>query len=70
MNRILAVLLVASIFPSYASQTIKVAAIRVEFVQDTNELTTGDGTFAVDSVTSDPFAIDPAPHNRTYFKGR
>ena len=68
MNRILAVLLVASIFPSYASQTIKVAAIRVEFVQDTNELTTGDGTFAVDSVTSDPFAIDPAPHNRTYFK--
>ncbi|KAA3608441.1 MAG: T9SS C-terminal target domain-containing protein [Calditrichaeota bacterium] len=60
------VLISASELFSY--QNIKIAAIRVEFLIDDNDLTTGDGTFLVDSVTTDPFAIDPAPHNRTYFK--
>ncbi|MGD9487711.1 MAG: T9SS type A sorting domain-containing protein [Calditrichaceae bacterium] len=52
---------------SYSQQTIKICAIRVEFLADENELTSGDGKFMIDSTTTDPFAIDPAPHNRTYF---
>ena len=49
-------------------QTIHICAIRVEFQEDNNELTTGNGKFMIDTVTTDPFAIDPAPHNRLYFQ--
>ena len=49
--------------PLYSFQTINVAAIRVEFQPDNNDLTTGDGTFRMDA----SYGIDPAPHNRTYF---
>lgn len=49
-------------------QSVRICALRVEFVADTNPLTTGDGTFMVDSVTTDPYAIDPAPHNKLYFE--
>ncbi|MGD9897960.1 MAG: T9SS type A sorting domain-containing protein [Calditrichaceae bacterium] len=52
---------------AYSQQTIKICAIRVEFLTDENELTSGDGRFMIDSTTTDPFAIDPAPHDRTYF---
>lgn len=47
--------------------TINIAVIRVDFQKDTNELTTGDGSFMIDTLTTTPFSIDPAPHNRTYF---
>ncbi len=50
------------------SQSIRICALRVEFQPDQNELTTGNGLFMVDSVTTDPYAIDPAPHNRLYFQ--
>lgn len=49
-------------------QNINICAIRVEFQQDDNELTTGDGKFMIDTVTTDPYAIDPTPHNRLYFQ--
>ncbi|MEJ2055205.1 MAG: hypothetical protein P8X42_14915, partial [Calditrichaceae bacterium] len=48
--------------------SINICAIRVQFQQDDNDLTTGDGHFIIDSVTTDPYAIDPAPHNRLYFQ--
>ncbi|NOX89507.1 MAG: T9SS type A sorting domain-containing protein [Calditrichaeota bacterium] len=47
---------------------IKICALRVEFKEDNNPLTTGNGKFMIDSVTTDSFAIDPAPHNRQYFQ--
>ena len=50
-----------------SAQTINIVAIRVEFQADNNQLTTGDGTFAVDSITLAEFVIDPAPHNKRYF---
>lgn len=48
--------------------TLSVCAIRVEFVEDNNRLTTGNGKFMIDTVTTDPYAIDPTPHNRLYFQ--
>ncbi len=51
-----------------AQQEIRICALRVDFVPDNSELTTGDGRFMVDSLTTDRFAIDPAPHNRLYFQ--
>jgi len=48
--------------------TVNICAIRVEFVQDDNRLTTGNGKFMIDTVTTDPYAIDPTPHNRQYFQ--
>jgi len=50
-----------------AQTTIKICALRVDFQEDNNTLTTGNGKFMIDSVTTKPFAIDPAPHDRTYF---
>ncbi len=48
--------------------TIKICALRVQFQPDNNPLTTGNGLFMVDSVTTDPHAIDPAPHDKQYFE--
>jgi M6 family metalloprotease-like protein len=65
MRQLLLTVFLFSLFsPLYAYQTIKVAAIRVEFQTDDNSLTTGDGTFRLNPSSG----IDPAPHNRTYFK--
>ena len=46
--------------------TLRILAIRVEFQEDNNGLTTGSGKFELSS-TSDRF-IDPPPHNRSYFE--
>jgi M6 family metalloprotease-like protein len=48
--------------------TLKICALRVEFVEDSNSLTTGTGKMWVDSVTTDKFAIDPCPHDKAYFE--
>ncbi len=52
---------------AYSQQTLKICVLRVEFQEDNDPLTTGNGLFMIDSVTTDPNAIDPAPHDRTYF---
>jgi len=71
IKKYLLLLLLFSFVPSLFAQTtttLRIAALRVEFQEDSNELTTGNGLFMIDSVTTEPFAIDPAPHDRTYFK--
>ena len=60
---LLILLLLSLSLPLYSYQTIRVAAIRIEFKADDNTLTTGDGTFRMDST----LGIEPAPHNRIYF---
>lgn len=47
--------------------TLRILAIRVEFQPDASENTTGDGTFDL-SQSSDPFQIDPPPHDKSYFE--
>ncbi len=49
-----------------AAETLRVLALRVSFVPDQSDSTTGDGTFDL-SPPSDP-TIDPAPHDRGYFE--
>ena len=51
-----------------AQDTLKICALRVEFVEDNNPLTTGNGKFMIDTVTTDTNAIDPAPHLKGYFQ--
>lgn len=52
---------------SQPADTIRVLAIRVQFVTDSEPTTTGDGTF--DLRRDDTmFRIDPAPHDRAYFQ--
>ncbi|HID39253.1 MAG TPA: hypothetical protein EYP36_07035, partial [Calditrichaeota bacterium] len=51
-----------------AADTLRICALRVEFVEDNNPLTTGNGKFMIDTVTTDPNAIDPAPHLKGYFE--
>lgn len=62
-QKLFLILLLLLFLPLY-SQTIRIAAIRVQFHEDDNTLTTGNGLFRMDST----HGIDPAPHNRTYFK--
>jgi M6 family metalloprotease-like protein len=50
-----------------AADTLRILAIRVEFQTDNSQTTTGDGRFNLDQST-DPFQIDPPPHNRSYFQ--
>ena len=64
-------MLVILLYPLWVqaqSDSLKICALRVDFVTDQNELTTGNGRFMIDTVTTDPFAIDPAPHGRAYFE--
>ena len=52
--------------PNKSKQTIKTLAVRAQFQPDDAETTTGDGTFDL-STSTDPFQIDPPPHNHSYF---
>ncbi len=55
------------VFGGQAADTVRVAAIRVQFVPDDAPTTTGDGRFDL-TTSDDPFQIDPPPHNRFYFE--
>ncbi len=46
--------------------TIRILALRAEFVQDNVATTTGDGRFDLSSQSD--YAFDHPPHNRTYFQ--
>ncbi len=48
------------------ADTVRVLALRVEFVADNLATTTGDGTFDLAGTTQ--YTIDRPPHNRTYFQ--
>jgi len=52
----------------FAQVNVHICAIRVEFEPEDNPLTVGDGRFMIDTVTTDPHAIDPTPHDKVYFK--
>lgn len=53
--------------PVNTPDTLKILAIRVAFQPDDATTTTGDGRFDLGQ-SSDPFQIDPPPHNRSYFQ--
>ena len=54
---------------SVISQSVSIAAIRVQFVEDDEEGTTGNGLFDLSSPSAgDDFIFDPPPHNRRYFQ--
>jgi hypothetical protein len=52
----------------FAQENLHICALRVQFLEDKNELTTGNGRFMMDSSAVAPFTIDPPPHNRSYFQ--
>lgn len=61
----------ASVAQPNVPDTLTIVAARVEFQQDENRLTTGDGTFGETNLSylDDPeITIDPLPHNREYFE--
>ena len=49
-----------------SADTVRVLALRAEFVKDDLQTTTGDGTFDLSNNSS--YLIDRPPHNRTYFQ--
>ena len=51
---------------SSRTDTIKIVALRVQFVADNVATTTGDGHF--DLSTESDYSIDRPPHNKTYFQ--
>ena len=50
----------------FVGSSVKIAAIRVEFPEDQEEGTTGNGRF--DLSDTDTLQFDPPPHNKRYFK--
>ena len=77
MIRIL-LILIALINISLSSQInstrgfVRVAAIRVSFIEDNNPGTTGNGSFLYNAPidTCGKYTIDPVPHNRSYFESQ
>jgi M6 family metalloprotease-like protein len=55
------------LFAQEIPDTLKIAALRVEFQPDNLNTTTGDGRFDLNTST-EPFQIDPPPHNKAYFE--
>jgi len=54
---------------SILNQSVSLAAIRVQFVEDDEEGTTGNGLFDLSTLPADTgFLFDPPPHNRRYFQ--
>ena len=59
-----------------AQQHLDIYALRVEFQEDNNNLTTGNGHFVsednidlmLQDINIDSFTIDPPPHDRRYFQ--
>jgi len=49
-----------------AKQTLKILAIRVDFIKDEDLKTTGDGRFIMNK--DEKQSVDPAPHDLSYFK--
>ena len=54
------------------SRNIKVCAIRVEFISDSLESTTGNGKFLLENEGIDcgDYLIDPPPHQKSYFESQ
>ena len=48
--------------------TIRILAVMVEFREDDNRFTTGNGTFDLPFLQRDDILIDPLPHDRHYFE--
>ncbi len=48
--------------------TLRVLALRVDFVPDSLQTTTGDGQFLYGANDEETYRFDPPPHNRTYFQ--
>lgn len=55
------------LFAQSVPDTLKILALRVAFQPDDLNTTTGDGQFDLSTAT-DPFQIDPPPHNKAYFE--
>jgi len=70
VKKILSILLVilACATGAVAQDQLNICVIRVEFQEDTNELTTGNGKFVFDTSGVTSNTIDPPPHDRSYFQ--
>jgi M6 family metalloprotease-like protein len=47
---------------------LNLCSIRIEFQQEENILTTGDGRFMYNDSAVTPYTVDPPPHDRSYFQ--
>jgi M6 family metalloprotease-like protein len=60
---------VAGKTPAAEPETIRIVAIRVDFLRDSADLeTTGDGRFDLRPADEAKIPIDPPPHNRAFFE--
>ena len=51
---------------------IRICALRVSFIQDSSQSTTGNGTFLTENLGIDcgAYVIDPPPHDKSYFQSQ
>jgi M6 family metalloprotease-like protein len=52
----------------FAQDNLHLCVLRVQFQEDNNDLTTGNGRFVLENSDVKPYTIDPPPHNRSYFQ--
>ncbi|MEX1121518.1 MAG: hypothetical protein WED82_05260, partial [Balneolales bacterium] len=52
----------------YTADKVNIVAVMVEFQQDDNRFTSGNGSFNLPYLDRDDIIIDPLPHDRFYFE--
>ena len=53
-------------------QDLKILALRVDFIADNHEGTTGNGKFLLSNQGNEcgNYTVDPAPHDKSYFESQ
>ena len=61
-----------SLLYSEITGDLRVCVLRISFQVDSDESTTGDGQYLLESngIDCGPYTIDPVPHNRSYFESQ
>ena len=69
---VLAVVCVSSFTHAEISGDLRICALRVNFIEDTKESTTGNGQFLStnEGIDCALYQVDPPPHNKSYFESQ
>lgn len=75
INSVRSLILFCLLFSCLKSEIIneiRICALRVSFIQDSSQSTTGNGTFLTENLGIDcgPYVIDPPPHDKSYFQSQ
>ena len=69
---VLAMVCMSSFTQAEISGDLRICVLRVNFIEDTKESTTGNGQFlsASEGIDCVSYQVDPPPHDKSYFESQ